>query len=117
MRFWWLAAALVFALTATPQTNRVEFSNVANDARLTFKHENGPTPEKYLPETMGGGALFWDFDDDGYLDVFLVNSGSLADKRLAAKSEHRLFRNTGSGKFADVTEQSGIKASGYGMGA
>ena len=95
----------------------VQFSNIAENAGIHFKHQNGATPEKYLPETMGSGGLFFDYNNDGWLDVFLVNGGSFVDKQVAAAARHRLYRNTGDGKFEDVTDRSGIGISGFGMGA
>ena len=93
------------------------FVNVATEAGVVFKHENGATAEKYLPETMAGGGLIFDYNRDGWPDIFLVNGGSLADKGRAAKASHRLLRNTRDGKFVDSTASSGIGLSGFGMGA
>src|SRR5262245_29778640 len=104
-------------MSAFQQDTPVQFSNIAEKAGLHFRHENGATPEKYLPETMGSGGLFFDYNNDGWLDVFLVNGGSFVDKQVAADARHRLYRNTGDGKLEDVTEHSGIGISGFGMGA
>ena len=95
----------------------VLFSNVATQAGLNFKHENGASPEKYLPETMGAGALIFDYDGDGWPDIFLVNGGSYVDRKAAAAARHGLYRNNGNGKFSDATASSGIVVSGFGMGA
>jgi hypothetical protein len=104
-------------MSAFQQETPVQFSNIAEKAGIHFKHQNGATPEKHLPETMGGGGLFFDYNNDGWLDLFLVNGGSFVDKRVAAGARHRLYRNNGDGKFTDVTESSGIGISGFGMGA
>jgi hypothetical protein len=93
------------------------FENVAKAVGLAVQPVNGASAEKYLVETMGSGAVFFDVDGDGWLDVFLVDGGSLADPGVAASARHRLFRNTGAGAFADVTAASGIKTGDYGMGA
>jgi hypothetical protein len=66
---------------------------------------------------MGSGGLFFDYNNDGWPDLFLVNGGSFVDKQVAAGARHRLYRNDGNGKFTDVTESSGIGVSGFGMGA
>src|SRR5262245_30115157 len=92
----------------------VQFSDIAEKAGITLRHENGATPEKYLPETMGGGGLLFDYNNDGWLDIFLVNGGSFKDASKAARARHRLFRNLGNGVFKDETEPSGIGISGYG---
>ena len=95
----------------------MQFSNFTSSAGIQFRHENGATPDKYLPETMGAGAVFFDYDSDGWLDIFLVNGGSFSDAGKAARAQHRLYRNTGAGVYRDVTGASGIAAFGYGMGA
>ena len=66
---------------------------------------------------MGSGGLFFDFDEDGWIDIFIVDGGSVADPKVAATARHRLYRNRGNGTFEDVTAQSGIRHREYGMGA
>jgi enediyne biosynthesis protein E4 len=66
---------------------------------------------------MGSGGLFFDFDNDGWIDIFLVDGGSLADPAVARPARHRLYRNRGDGTFEDVTATSGIRHREYGMGA
>jgi hypothetical protein len=113
----WLCVFVVHTAFGTPQDAPLRFSNVAKESGIDFRHENGATPEKYLPETMGSGGLIFDYDNDGWPDVFLVNSGSLLDARAAARAHHRLYRNNGDGTFTDTTAMAGIGVSGYGMGA
>lgn len=88
------------------------FRDVAAETGLVFQHSNGATGQHYLPEIMGSGAALIDFDNDGDLDVFLVQGSS-------AGGSNRLFRNelkeTGKLRFTDVTERAGVH-SGYGMG-
>jgi len=112
-----LVLVISYAVVGAQQSSRPEFVDVAQQVGLVFSHVNGATPQKYLPETMSGGAIFLDYDSDGWPDIFLVNGGSLADNRIATSAQHRLFRNTRKGKFVDVTESSGIRKVGYGMGA
>jgi hypothetical protein len=95
----------------------VVFRNIAAAAGIGVTHVNGASPDKYFAEIMGSGGLFFDFDDDGWIDVFIVDGGSIADPRVAATAKHRLFRNRGNGTFEDVTTQSGIRHREYGMGA
>lgn len=104
-------------LAARPEDVSVRFTNTASEAKLVFKHENGATPQKYMPETMAGGSLFFDYNSDGWPDVFFVNGGSFTDKQKAAGARHRLFRNNKDGTFTDTTAASGIGVSGFGMGA
>lgn len=119
-----LAAALAVSAVLAAQgpagranTSDVIFTDVARSAGIAVTHVNGASAEKYFAEIMGSGGLFFDFDDDGWLDVFLVDGGSVADPRVAATARHRLFRNRGNGTFEDVTATSGIRHREYGMGA
>ena len=93
------------------------FRDVTRQAGLDFIHVNGASDEKFLPEIIGAGGLFLDFDNDGWLDVFLVDGGSLADPAVARRARHRLFRNRRNGTFEDVTDASNIHHRDYGMGA
>jgi hypothetical protein len=110
------------------------FTERAEQVGLRFKHYNGMTGKFYLPEITGSGAALFDFDNDGDLDVFLVQSNVLEPGtkpgdtlfawRGAEPPRGRLFRNdlilgkeVRTLKFTDVTQQSGIVANGYGMGA
>jgi len=112
--------------------NRPLFDEVAQKVGLNFRHYNGMTGKLFLPEIMGSGAALFDYDNDGDLDVFLVQGAELDPGgkalfpwRNAEAPRGRLFRNDldiasdGSRKlrFVDVTQQSGIVAIGYGMGA
>jgi hypothetical protein len=110
-----LAVAWV-ALQNTPVPAPL-FQNVAVSAGVAVRALNGASPDKYLAETMGSGAVFFDADGDGWVDLFLVDGGSVADPAVAAKARHRLFRNLRNGTFADITAKSGIAPVAYGMGA
>jgi hypothetical protein len=94
---------------------------------LDFTHRNSPTPQKYLIETMGGGVALLDYNNDGLLDIFLVNSGKLTSPMQTPEdfSRHdplywnRLFRQNRDGSFTDVTVAAGLSNAGdgnYGMG-
>jgi hypothetical protein len=101
----------------TPEQRAIRFTDATRDAGIEFRHINGASPDKHLPETIGSGGLFFDFDSDGWIDIFLVDGGSIADAALSRQARHRLFRNRGNGTFQDVTAQSGIQHRDYGMGA
>jgi hypothetical protein len=95
----------------------VKFTDATREAGFDFRHLSGASPAKHLVETIGSGGLFFDYDDDGWVDVFLVDGGSIADTALARQARHRLYRNRGDGTFEDVTARSGIRHGAYGMGA
>ena len=102
---------------ARPADAPAWFTNVAASVGLTFRHTNGASPDRHLHEIMSGGGLFFDYDNDDWLDVFLVDGGSLIDPAVAARAHHRLFHNRGNGTFEDRTASSGIAHHSYGMGA
>jgi len=90
------------------------FVDVAVERGLIFRHDDGALGERTLPETMGGGGGFLDYDQDGDLDIALIDCGPLAEG--AARPLNRLFANDGAGRFTDVTEASGFGDNGRGMG-
>jgi hypothetical protein len=118
---WWSAVVLAVAQSVAvgqrPAPPLPTFRDVAAAAGLTFTHISGASERKYLPEILGSGGLFFDFDDDGWVDIFLVDGGSIADPATARRARHRLFKNRGNGTFEDVTGRSGIQHREYGMGA
>ena len=100
------------------------FTNVTARSQVRFVHQASPTSHKYLIESMGAGAALFDYDNDGRLDIFLVNGAALEDPmpkgEQPEKSQpqywNRLYRNNGDGSFTDVTEKAGVQGYGYGMG-
>lgn len=104
------------------------FVDEASSTGLSFEHFNGMSGELYFPEMMGSGVALFDFDNDGDLDVYLVQGQMLGGKPVSAATiapryptplTDRLYRNDladGELRFTDVTERSGIRAPGYGMG-
>jgi hypothetical protein len=96
----------------------IPFTDITSEAGIDFAHENGAYGDKLLPETMGGGCAFLDFDNDGDQDVLLVNSQRWPwDKRPAKPpATLALYRNNGKGHFENVTAAVGLDVSLYGMG-
>jgi hypothetical protein len=83
---------------------------------ITWAHENARSPRRYLPETMGPGCAFFDFDNDGWLDMYLVNSGPCDFFKPATPLRNALYRNNRDGTFTDVTEAAGVGGGTFGMG-
>ena len=104
-------------VATTDSAPLVRFTDVAREAGIDFQHVNGASADKHLVETMGSGGLFFDYDGDGWIDIFLVDGGSIADPAIAQTARHRLYRNRGNGAFEDSTARSGIRHREYGMGA
>ena len=92
----------------------VKFTDVTDAAGIGFQHFAGATGKRYMPETMGAGCAFLDYDADGNLDILLANGThlTLADGTYTP----RLYRNVGNGKFVDVTEAASLNVPMYGMG-
>ncbi len=116
-----IAAALAVSLELPSGTAQeapsVTFVDVTAAAGIGFKHDNARSPEKYLIETMGAGAAWLDYDNDGYLDLYLVNSAATKAYQPPQPLRSALYRNNRDGTFTDVTDKAGIAASGlFGMG-
>jgi enediyne biosynthesis protein E4 len=96
-----------------------KFTDVTTDARIDFVHDNGADGEKLLPETMGSGCAFFDFDNDGDQDLFFVNSRPwpwTEGPREGPAPTCVLYANDGAGRFEDVSAACGLDLSIYGMG-
>lgn len=95
-----------------------EFVDITQSAGLRFRHVTGGFGEKYLPETVGSGCAFLDFDGDARLDIFLVNSRHWTGHAPpgAPPATCKLYRGVGERRFQDVTERTGAGVSLYGMG-
>lgn len=108
------------AATGIAETNasipRAFFKDITSEAGINFTHFNGAEGEKLLPETMGGGCAFFDFDNDGDQDLFFVNSASWPWSNKPKPAQHAIYENDGKGNFRDVTAGSGLDFSSYGMG-
>src|SRR5688572_8154493 len=108
--------APVAAQRAAAEIPSATFADVTKESGISFVHNNGAYGDKLLPETMGGGVAFFDFDNDGDQDLLFVNSTSWPWKNGKATTAG-LYRNDGKGKFEDMTAGSGFDVAIYGMGA
>jgi hypothetical protein len=93
----------------------IEFNDVTAQAGIHFKHNNGAFGKKYLPETMGSGVCFLDYDNDGWQDILLINSMDWPGHQTG-KSFPALYHNNRNGTFTDVTRQAGLALEIYGQG-
>lgn len=89
----------------------------AASSGIDFVHTSGKSEQKYLPESTGAGCAFIDYDSDGWMDIYLVNSGPCDFWTPAKPLRNALYRNNRDGTFTDVTERAGVLGGGYGMGA
>ena len=89
---------------------------LAGRSGIRWVHSNGKSPEKYLPETTGAGCAFFDYDNDGWMDIYLVNSGKCDFFTPDPPLRNALYKNNRDGTFTDVTEKAGVAAGGFGQG-
>jgi hypothetical protein len=93
----------------------IEFIDATAQAGLRFKHNSGAYGKKYMPETLGSGCAFLDYDNDGWQDILLINSMSWPERK-GAKSFSSLYHNNRNGTFTDVTKEAGLAVEMYGLG-
>ncbi len=116
----WPRAARAFELQEAPVGGKslgVNFLNVAKETGLNAKTIfGGEHKNKYLLETTGCGVAFYDYDNDGWLDIFLVNGTRLEGFPAGQEPTNHLFKNNRDGTFTDVTAKAGLRRSGWGQG-
>jgi hypothetical protein len=105
---------LLLASTAA-RAQKIEFRDVTAQAGIHFTHNNGAFGKKWLPETMGPGCAFLDYDNDGYEDILLVNGDDWPGHVKASTTMH-LYHNNHDGTFTDVTRKAGLAVPMFGMG-
>ena len=88
-----------------------------SESGITWVHENAMSEERHLPETVGAGCALFDYDNDGWMDIYLVNSGPSDFYEPRGKLNNALYRNNRDGTFTDVTAQAGVAGGRFGMGA
>src|SRR3989475_7398293 len=101
--------------TAATQPAPILFRDVTSEAGITFQHHAAPE-KKYIVESMSGGVALFDYDRDGLLDIYFVDSLTVATAKDPTAARSALYRNLGNGKFADVTDKSGLAPPGWGNG-
>jgi len=112
-----LASLLVekTAISAPPESSSIQFRDITQRAGIHFVHNNGAFGKKYLPETMGPGVAFIDYDNEGWPDIFLVN-GMDWPGHEQKQSTPKLYHNNHDGTFTDVTRKAGLDVEMYGLG-
>jgi len=106
---------LLLAPLAAGGSPGFRLADVTAAAGLNFRHNNGAFGAKYLPETMGPGCAFLDYDNDGWLDILLINGQNFSGQP-SMRSTPQLYRNNRDGTFRDVTREAGLDIPMYGMG-
>jgi len=120
-----LALSLTVDLSLTASAQRVSmparsvitFEEVPpKTSGITWVHNNAHSPERHLPETVGSGCAFFDYDNDGWMDIYLVNSGSADFFTPTTPLKNALYHNNHDGTFTDVTDKAGVAGGTFGMG-
>jgi hypothetical protein len=112
-----LITAVFYANVALAQAaSVVHFTDITQQAGIRFVHNNGAFGKKYLPEALGPGCAFIDYDNDGYPDIIMVNGEDWAGHPKSGKTPPKLYHNNGNGTFTDVTAKAGLAISLYGLG-
>ena len=120
-RLRWVAATLLWLTPAgaaeEPAGPGIVFEEVLPQASgIRWVHENAMSAQRHLPETVGPGCAFFDYDNDGWMDLYLVNSGTSDFYAPATPLRNALYRNDRDGTFTDVTEAAGVSGGRFGMG-
>src|SRR6266478_834509 len=113
------------AQSATSPSDAAKFTDVTSALNINFEYVASHTSRKYLIETMGSGVALFDYDNDGRLDIFVVNGAPLSDptpkgtipQKTGAKYWNRLYHQKSDGTFEDVTEKAGVGGSGWSTSA
>ena len=108
----WSASRLIRGAPAAPLFEEVP----AEKSGIIWVHDNAMSDERYLPETLGPGCAFLDYDKDGWMDIYLVNSGPSDFYKPKTLPRNALYKNNRDGSFTDVTERAGVSGGTFGMG-
>ena len=113
-----IVISLLIGLAQKPAPRPVvTFEEVLPSAsKITWTHDNAQSPDRQLPETVGAGCAFLDYDNDGWMDIYFVNSGTSDFFTPAAPLKNALYRNNRDGTFTDVTDKAGVAGGRFGMG-
>ena len=112
----WGLPFLLFFLAAIKDPAPIYREIPPSASGITWVHENGRSTQHYLPETVGAGVAIFDYDNDGWMDILLVNSGPAAFYNPDTSLHFALYRNNHDGTFTDVTQKAGITTAFFGMG-
>jgi hypothetical protein len=112
LNYLWLLTLLVVFAPQKPTFEEVS----PTTSKITWKHDNAQSPDRQLPETVGAGCAFLDYDNDGWMDIYFVNSGPSDFFTPPAPLKNALYRNNRDGTFTDVTDKAGVAGGRFGMG-
>src|SRR6266576_6330444 len=112
-----LVLSVPLSLFAQTLKSNVTFAEIpAARSGVSWVHNNAHSADRYLPETVGAGCAFFDYDNDGWMDIYLVNSGPADFYTPTIPLKNALYHNNHDGTFTDVTDKAGVASGRFGMG-
>ncbi|OHB84295.1 MAG: hypothetical protein A2V98_18800 [Planctomycetes bacterium RBG_16_64_12] len=109
-------AVVASLLAAAGAEDSIVLENVTGETGIDFRHTDGSSGKRYIMETVASGLATFDYDGDGWIDVYFLNGAPLRGTKVDVPPRNRLYRNLGGFRFADVTDQAGVGDAGYGLG-
>jgi enediyne biosynthesis protein E4 len=106
----------VLALLGQTAHGGLRFTEVTRQTGIRFVHTDGGCGNRYVVETVSAGLALFDYDNDGWLDIYFLNGAPLKGTPVTVPPRHALYHNNGDGTFTDVTEAAGVTNTGYGLG-
>src|SRR6201993_2544549 len=110
------SVSLWLVASSNAAAQQIQFRDITAQAGIHFAHNNGAFGKKWLPETMGPGCAFIDYDNDGYPDVVLLNGTDFPWHPHTGATTLKLYHNNGNGTFTDVTRKAGLAIPLFGLG-
>ena len=116
IEFFLILIVLIDVNAGANTENNIRLTAVAESANIDFQHVDGRGGQRYFLETVGSGVAFFDYDGDGFVDIYFVNGADLPGFSSMVPPTNKLYRNNGDSTFTDVTESAGVGDTGYGSG-
>ena len=110
-----VVSVVILCLSSTVADTQLQFTDVTAKTGIDFRHEDGRSGAYYFLETLGSGAAWFDYDQDGDIDIYFVNGADLPGMKSVVPPANALYRNDGDGSFTDVTGDAGVGDPGYGF--
>ncbi|MFC2076291.1 CRTAC1 family protein [candidate division KSB1 bacterium] len=115
-RNWFIRILILLPASPLFAQPAVRLADITAGSGIDFRHYDGRSGRRYITETIGSGAALFDYDNDGDMDVYLVNAAGQPGKSYDNPPRNSLYRNDGNLRFTDVTEEAGVDDAGYGAG-
>jgi hypothetical protein len=111
-----LSCLVVTGVCCSPAAGEILLTDVTKQTGITFVHTDGGSGRRYIVETVSAGVALFDYNNDGWIDLYFVNGAPLPGTSCQTPPQNALYRNEGGWRFTDVTEEAGVGDTGYGLG-